>query len=82
MNAPSEPESPWSPPSWAGFSISAAFLALAAWFLTGPALTEVPRTRASLVAAESLSTAPRREIVGDPPKIRINNFERLCGELS
>ncbi len=64
--------------SWAGFLIGPAFLVLVYWFLAGPDLAEIPHTKAVSVPASAISTAPRREILHDPPTILINGFKRQC----
>lgn len=63
-----------------GGLIGPGFLALAAWLLFGPALTRVPSGGTTAVPADALRTTPRRTIVGDPPRITINNFERQCSD--
>ncbi len=68
---------PSSRGGWLGFLIGPGFLLLAAWMTAGPP-SKVPVTKAAVFPIERLSTAPRREIVGDPPKIFVNNFDRTC----
>jgi hypothetical protein len=55
-----------------------ALLLLAAWFLWGPELTDLPVAVSPPVSVEDLSTAPRRTILGDPPVVKIDGFERNC----
>lgn len=67
-----------TPRGGAGFLTGLGLLLLACWFLWGANLVEIPTTKASIVPAALLSTAPRREILSDPPVIEIDGFERTC----
>lgn len=84
MVAPSQ-DSPRLPtssraPAWAGYMIPPAFLLLAVWFQWGPDLAEVPLDASAEVAAVDIDSAPRRTILGDPPRIHVNGFDRTCME--
>ncbi len=63
---------------WIGFLIGPAFILLAGWFLQGPELAEIPEIKSVVVRPEMLDTTPRRDILGDPPIIEIDGFERTC----
>ena len=63
-----------------GFLIGPAFFGLAAWFIWGPVLTEVPHAPRAAYPASRLTMAPRRDILGDPPEILINGFRRTCND--
>ena len=63
---------------WVGFIIGPAFFVVALWLFAGPAPTEIPTSEATLLPRERISTQPRRQTIGDPPKIMINGFERTC----
>jgi len=65
---------------WAGFLIGPAFVGLALWFFFGPDLAIIPLGKATAVNRTVLSTAPRRAVLGDPPVIRINGFNRTCND--
>ena len=65
-----------------GFLIGPAFVVLGLWFLFGPDGLEIPPRLAldesSLVPADELSTAPRRQVLDDPPVVHLAGFERTC----
>lgn len=75
---PTTPQRPWTWASWAGFLIGPAFFALAAWFLIGPDLLDIPHTPIVVAPAEAITTAPRRQTLSDPPTIVVNGFKRTC----
>ena len=64
--------------AWAAYGIGPVFFALAAWFLWGPAIVELPTESTPKVNAAQLTTAPRRDILGNPPTIEIGGFKRTC----
>lgn len=66
--------------AWAqlGFLIGPAFFLVAAWFLQGPDLVEIPEAPARVVDPAQLPIEPPRKILGDPPVIHINEFDRTC----
>jgi hypothetical protein len=66
------------PVSRFGLFIGPVFLLAAGWFMLGPETAYVPQTEPAQVPEGVLTTASRRNIVGDPPKIVLNNFERRC----
>lgn len=53
------------------------FLILAAYFLWCPHV-DAPLTRAASFDASALIVQPRREMLTDPPKIKIGSFTRTC----
>ncbi|MHC4514029.1 MAG: hypothetical protein ACYTGW_02930 [Planctomycetota bacterium] len=61
-----------------GFLIGPFFLILAGWFLWGPELADIPDARSQKVDQAELHIGPHREVVGDPPLLHINEFERTC----
>jgi len=63
-----------------GLLIGPSFFVLAAWLAFGPPVTTVPELSAAHVSAQQITTAPRRTIIGDPPTIMINDFERMCSD--
>lgn len=65
-------------PAWAGLLIGPVFFALAAWFLWGPELEQIPRSEIIAIDLSLLSYAPPRAVLGDPPVININGFDRDC----
>jgi len=69
-----------APRGGAGFLTGLGLLLLACWFLWGADLVEIPTTKAAIVPAAELSTAPRREILSDPPTIELDGFKRTCME--
>jgi hypothetical protein len=54
------------------------FFGLALWFLFGPDLAAFPVEPVDRISKELITPKPRRAILGDPPKIEINGFERTC----
>jgi hypothetical protein len=74
-----DPEQPKTRPhNLAAWLVGPVLLGLAVWFLWGPPLTRVPHKPLVLVPLEPLSTAVRRQIIGDPPTIEIAGFTRVC----
>ncbi len=67
-------------PCWAGALVAPVFLALAVWFLLGPDGIDLPAEEPSAIDPALLATTPRREILGDPPVILIDGFQRTCME--
>lgn len=63
---------------WAGFLVGPAFFLLAAFFLLGPDLSEIPETEGKRIHEAYLSVAPRRAPIGDPPVIHIDGYDRTC----
>ncbi len=63
---------------WAGYCVGPALLLVAAWFVYGTDLAEIPDCKASVVHKQFLTTAPRRTILGDPPMITLDGFTRTC----
>lgn len=61
-----------------GYLIGPAFLLLAAWFYWGPLGINLPSYGPRVIDPQLLSTAPRRQILGDPPVMRINVYDRTC----
>lgn len=61
-----------------GFLIGPFFLLTAAWFLWGPEVVEIPQARTEKVDPARLDLRPPRRNLGDPPVIRINEFNRTC----
>ena len=61
-----------------GFLIGPTFFLAASWFLWGPEHVVIPQARAKSVDRNRLDTGPHRKILGDPPVIRINEFDRTC----
>lgn len=64
----------------AAWLVGPAFLGLAAWLWLGGGSSEIPGRPDVPVDLRRLSTAPRRVTIGDPPTIRINNYERHCND--
>ncbi len=75
---PSDPRNGRRPAETMPYVVAAVFALLAAWFLWGPAGLDIPETKPVEVAASSLSTAPRRTPLSDPPTINIDGFDRTC----
>lgn len=67
---------PASPSPWIGIT----FFALAAWFLLGPKLLDLPTGGTPDFDRDALTTAPRRISLSDPPTIRIGGFDQTCME--
>ena len=66
-------------PAWVpGWAIGPFFLLLAAWFLWGPELDARPHAATPDFDRAELSTAPRRQILSDPPTVRIGNNDQTC----
>ena len=63
-----------------GLLVGPAFFALAAWFIWDPEIETIPIPEPTPIHADHISTAPRRTILGDPPVIRLNSFDRTCME--
>jgi hypothetical protein len=61
-----------------GYVVGPVFLVLAAWFVWGPPGLDLPQGQVATVAADQLSTAPRRPALADPPMITIDGFHRTC----
>ena len=61
-----------------GWLVAPVFFVLAAWFLWGPNLAAYPNEPVRRISKERIMPVPRRAILGDPPKIMINGFERTC----
>jgi hypothetical protein len=64
--------------AWSGYLIGPIFLAVALWLLWGGPGLDLPEGEAQRVDPSLLSTAPRREILQDPPTIHIDGFDRTC----
>lgn len=58
--------------------IGPLFALVAAWLFFGGSAIEQPPIDGVTVAAADISTAPRRSILGDPPTIKIDGFDRTC----
>lgn len=61
-----------------GYLIGPVFFVIAAWFYWGPLGLRLPSEKAMAIDPSRLSTAPRRQILTDPPVININGFDRTC----
>ena len=64
--------------NWICYFIGPVFLVIAAWFLWGPKGLDIPAHRAMTVGASRIPTTPRRDMLGDPPVINIDGFDRTC----
>ncbi len=64
--------------SWAGYAAAPVFIAVGAWFVWGIEGVDIPSHRAMAVNRAWLSSVPRRDMLGDPPVINIDGFERTC----
>ncbi len=56
------------------------FFLLAAWFLFGPDLAQVPIPERLEVTSNRISIKPLRGIVGEPPTIEIGGYRKTCME--
>jgi hypothetical protein len=65
---------------WPSALVGPCFLFLAVWFLYGPETVRAPADEPPAVAPGLLSTAPRRETLGDPPSIEVDGVRRTCVE--
>ena len=65
---------------WPSALVGPGFLLLAAWFLYGPETVHVPAGEAVAIDLDLLSTAPRRDALGDPPSIEVEGYQRTCIE--
>ncbi len=61
-----------------GYLVGLVFFALAAWLIWGPPGLDLPQGRTVAVSSTQLSTAPRRQALGDPPVIHLDGFDRTC----
>lgn len=73
-NQPSQPGAPWVP----GWAIGPLLFGLAAWFLWGPALDDVPAAATPEFDRALLSAAPRRVAMTDPPTIKLAGSDASC----
>jgi hypothetical protein len=62
------------------YGLTVAFLALAAWFVFGPASVEIPSATNAPVAARQIDTAPLRAGRAREASVTIGSFTRRCGE--
>ncbi|UCD76585.1 MAG: hypothetical protein JSV91_06605 [Phycisphaerales bacterium] len=58
--------------------IAVCFLALAGWFLFGPASASFPRTESAVIAASDITIDPVRTVQTDQPVVKIAGFEMHC----
>ncbi len=65
---------------FSAYFVAPVFFALAAWFWFGPELETLPEANDTSVHASLLSTEPHRTILGDPPRVHVNGFDRTCME--
>jgi len=61
-----------------GYLVAPSFLLAGAWFIWGLDVVDIPQARSEKVARAQLTLDPPRKILGDPPVIRINEFDRTC----
>lgn len=54
------------------------FLAAAAWFFWGLQRSELAIPEGATVTAAELSIEPARQLLGEPPQVKINGFLRTC----
>lgn len=66
------------PRGWAGFLIGPALFGLAAWFIWGQDLSEVPIEEGPKIQASAIQISPRRTTLSDPPQVHIGGFDRNC----
>ena len=66
--------------TWSSALVGPVFLSLAAWFLWGPDVVEIPRGMPSSIDRGLISTEPRRQILGDPPTIEVEGSRRTCAD--
>jgi hypothetical protein len=64
--------------SWDALLVGPLLLGLAAFMFLGMKDLDLPEGGGTAVHQSQISTAPRREVLGDPPTIFINGFERTC----
>lgn len=60
--------------------IGPIFIVLAAWFLFGPAVTDIPDPGMTLVAREEITTEPMRTMMSDPPTTLMGGYDLRCQE--
>ncbi len=66
-------------PGWVpGWALGPILFALAVWLHASGLLTPIPHAATPPFDHAALSTAPRRQILGDPPTLKINDFDRTC----
>jgi hypothetical protein len=70
--------SPRGSMGWVGVVIGPTFLLLAAWFVWGPDLAEIPEFTTEPFDPSELSTEPRLTPLGDPPIVEVNGFDQTC----
>ncbi|PIE23553.1 MAG: hypothetical protein CSA62_06860 [Planctomycetota bacterium] len=58
--------------------VAPVFFALAAWFLWGPQLAAYPKEPVHRISKARIMPVLRRAVLGDPPQLMINGFERSC----
>jgi len=64
--------------SYSGCVVGPVLLALGAWLMWGSEGLNLPLGKAMAIDPSRLSTAPLRDMLGDPPVINIDGFERTC----
>ncbi len=74
QNQTTEPGSPWVP----GWAIGPLLFGLAAWFLWGPNLDDLPNAATPEFDRALLSAAPRRVPMTDPPTIKLAGNDATC----
>ncbi len=68
-------------PWWLGYAVALVFVLLAIYFVLSPPGLDIPISAtvdAAIIPRDSLSTAPRRAILPDPPVQFIAGFDRTC----
>ncbi len=71
----------WQPrpaPAWTGLLVGPAFLGVAAWFLWGPEMVDLPSAPTVSIDPALISTRPPRKTLTAPPPIEVEGVERTC----
>ena len=65
-------------PVWSTFLIGPAFFALAAWMIWQGEGVAIPPHQPVVVKDRALPTTPQRDLISDPPTIRLAGFDQGC----
>ena len=64
--------------AWIGSLTGPLFLVVAAWFVWGPDLADVPQSHAVTIGPDQISTEPMRQAMKDPATSLIGGFQQAC----